>query len=156
MDLCKDWCEPVSEFEQRMIEECCRGLNSALSSLNMEPLGLNSDLVEDMPFLEVFPTFVSVKEGAPPFAFLCGYQLQVDIGPFAEVLLLNPEDGQDNLRELLVKVLTSVVEVSMGHIWTTVNLIDSGGIAWRRLKIAGTTDARKLQTREWQPFAIAP
>jgi hypothetical protein len=130
-------------------------LSAALAEIGEAPLGSNPDLIEDVPYLEVFPTYVAFREGAAPFTFVLGSELQMDVGPFSEVLVLDVDVSADELRDSLVRVLRSHVDVTVGRIWATVTLTDSNGQEWRKLRVARTAEARALTTRSWAPFARA-
>ena len=123
---------------QRHAQVGIDAMNAALSSLGMPPIGdPESDIQFDEPDTYA-PQAVLDAPGAAPMRFIFGPLLDVWIGPFSEVLVMDVErQTTSEIEEELTCLFTSQVAYRYRRGSVRIALSQPEQKPWRRLGVSG-------------------
>lgn len=123
-----------------------RALDDALVSLGRRPVSENPDFWPGEPVPGDFPTVVLEAPGVAPFQFVLGPDVDVWVGPFSEVVLVEASaETEATIRSRLRDVLLSTV-TSRRRRWSTeIVLRVPGAEPWMRLRSYGRFTAAPLE-----------
>ena len=128
----------MSDRERASVDLGMRILDEALMALGESPTQNSPFFRAAEPLIGVFPNLYLEKPDVAPFRFVFSTTLDVWVGPFSEVFLVDVlKTSPDALREAIERILRSGVSVDTG--WrvttTTITLTEPAARPWLRLRV---------------------
>ena len=121
-------------------------LDQALISLGQHPLGENPDFrITDEFVRGDTPNAVLERPGVAPFRFLFGAEIEVWVGPFAEVVIVPIAETPENAQDAIKNLLRSSVTCRRRKLWLEIALQRPGEEPWSRLKVLGAGSESELE-----------
>lgn len=128
-------------------------LDQALIGLGRPPVEENPDFRMSEPVRGDLPNAVLDKLGVAPIRLIFGPDLDVWVGPFSEVVLLEVSEATKGLIvHNLKKILRSTIVCQAGRRSVLITLAIPGAAPWLRLKVRGTSVSDSLEP-SYEPYS---
>ncbi|MFT7476346.1 MAG: hypothetical protein ACI81L_003296 [Verrucomicrobiales bacterium] len=116
----------MNEINARTLET----INMALAELGERPLTENAKFYKDTDFAMLM--YVLDVDRAAPIRIVIEYGLEIQVGPYGDVLSYGP--GDPSIQEDVHRLLLSTILVDERPKTARITLVDPDGTVWRRYR----------------------
>lgn len=143
----------ISDHEREAARVGMRALDQALVALGRPSVSQNPDFNFAEPVVGHLPNIVLEKRGVAPLRFVFGFDLDVWVGPFSEVILLTASEASfDLIQQRVAELLSSSIFCQAGRGSMVITLQLPGDEPWLRLKVRASGLSSELDSA-YAPYA---